>query len=81
MICGWWTRRLAPAAASVRNQTIITGPNSRPTTCVPNRWIANSPVRTARAIGSTIELRLGAATLTPSTADSTEMAGVIMPSP
>ena len=32
-------------------------------------------------IGSTISLRLGADTSSPSTADRTEIAGVIMPSP
>jgi hypothetical protein len=48
---------------------------------VPKRWIANSALSTATAIGSTIECRLGTATLTPSTAESTEIAGVIAPSP
>jgi hypothetical protein len=33
------------------------------------------------AIGSTTPLTAGAATSRPSTADSTEIAGVIMPSP
>ncbi len=70
-----------PITTSTVNHTAITGPNSLPTTPVPNRWIANSPVSTAIAIGSTSEARLGTATFNPSTADSTEIAGVIMLSP
>ena len=63
------------------NHTSITGPNSLPTTPVPKRWMKNSPVSTAIAIGSTSEDRLGTATFRPSTAESTEIAGVIMLSP
>ena len=70
-----------PITASTVNHTAITGPNSLPTTPVPKRWIANSAVSTAIAIGSTSEARLGTATFRPSTAESTEIAGVIMLSP
>ena len=63
------------------NHTAITGPNRLPTTPVPKRWIANSAVSTAIVIGSTSDARLGTATFSPSTADSTEIAGVIMLSP
>ena len=59
----------------------MTGPNSRPTAPVPKRWMANSTVRIASAIGTTSESSDGATTSRPSTADSTEIAGVIMPSP
>jgi hypothetical protein len=41
----------------------------------------NSSAITATVMGNTSEPRLGAATLSPSTAESTEMAGVIIPSP
>jgi hypothetical protein len=63
------------------NHTAITGPKAFPTTPVPKRWTANSTVRIASVIGTTSDSTLGAATSRPSTADSTEMAGVIMPSP
>ena len=63
------------------NHSAITGPNRRPTAPVPKRWMANSTVSTPSVIGSTIESSPGAATPRPSTAESTEIAGVIMPSP
>jgi len=70
-----------PAAVSTTNQTIITGPNARPMYSVPNFWAEKRTTRIAIVIGTTNSSRPGAATSTPSTADSTEMAGVIMPSP
>src|SRR5262249_53616067 len=72
---------MEPIKARTPNQIAITGPNRLPTTLVPKRWIANSRVRTAAAIGSTTEARLGTATFNPSTAESTEIAGVITLSP
>ncbi len=56
------------------------GANSRPTVVVPWRWIANSPATTAIVQGRMIDDKLGAATSMPSTADSTEIAGVSIPS-
>ncbi len=41
----------------------------------------NSAIRIASEIGTTRWARLGVATLSPSTAEITEIAGVIMPSP
>ena len=38
-------------------------------------------ISTTSEIGTTFEARLGEATFSPSTADMTEIAGVIMPSP
>ena len=64
-----------------RTTRAITGPNRRPTAPVPKRWIANSTVRIASAIGTTSESSDGDTTSSPSTAESTEIAGVIMPSP
>ncbi len=64
-----------------RNQTSITGPNSLPTRSVPWRWNRNSAVRTTSVIGTTQVCSAGAATLRPSTAPSTEIAGVMTPSP
>ena len=70
-----------PAAARIVNHSAITGPNSRPTAPVPKRWMANSAVRMASAIGMTSDSSEGDTTCRPSTAERTEMAGVIMPSP
>jgi len=72
---------LTPAAAKAANHTNMTGPNSLPTTPVPKRWITNNTVNTVNVIGNTSCPNPGTATLTPSTADNTEMAGVMMPSP
>ena len=59
----------------------MTGPNSAPIRLVPNRCATNSTVRIVTEIGTTRWESPGAATLSPSTADSTEMAGVITESP
>ena len=53
----------------------------RPTFSVPCFCIENMITSTTRVIGITKRLRSGAATSSPSTADSTEIAGVITPSP
>ena len=65
------------------NHSSITGPNSQPTAPVPNRCAANSATRITSAIGSISPLGFnpGVATFSPSTADVTEIAGVIIPSP
>ena len=81
MIAGSTTTSRRPASAMAMNQTTITGPNAPPTALVPNRCTANSTASTAIVIGTTTSLRLGETTSTPSTADSTEIAGVMTPSP
>ena len=73
----WFT----PRAASVKNQTSMIGPNNRPTIPVPARWMENSASRITQVIGTTPSFKAGLATARPSTALSTEMAGVITPSP
>ena len=70
-----------PIAASARNHSTITGPNTFPTRSVPKRCAANSPASTTRAIGTTKRSSPGAATSSPSTAPITVMAGVMTPSP
>ena len=65
----------------VKNQTSIIGPNSAPTRPVPRLWMAKSPTRTTHVSGMTTGLSAGVATSSPSIALSTEMAGVIIPSP
>ena len=47
----------------------------------PLLWITKSPTRMTRVIGTTARARPGASTFSPSTALSTEIAGVIAPSP
>ena len=59
----------------------MTGPKNSPTRDVPPRWIVNNAMMIAIEIGSTSLLSPGAAIDKPSTADSTETAGVIMLSP
>ena len=78
---GLLTMPLMPQAAITPNHSSMTGPNSRPTARVPSRWMTNSPTRMTPVIGSTMSPTDGAATCTPSIAESTEMAGVIMLSP
>ena len=63
------------------NQTTITGPKTRPITWVPKRWIAKRATSTAIVYRHHQRLRLGTATFTPSTAERTEIAGVMIPSP
>ena len=63
------------------NHTIITGPKSRPIVAVPRLCTGNSATMITAVIGTTKSLKSGSMTLRPSTADSTEMAGVIMLSP
>ncbi len=64
-----------------RNQTTITGPNIRPTAAVPRRWVAKRTTMIAAVIGTIRCASEGWTTFSPSTAESTEIAGVIMLSP
>lgn len=56
---------------------VIVGPNRRPTRAEPSRWEANSATMITAVIGTMNRSMLGSTTLRPSTADSTEIAGVI----
>ena len=49
--------------------------------CVPCFWMMNSPIRITTVIGTTAGASDGASTFKPSMALSTEIAGVITPSP
>ncbi len=71
----------AATAAMLMNQTSVAGPKTAPTPAVPRRCTAKRAVRIATVIGSTQNSSRGAATSSPSTALSTEIAGVITPSP
>ena len=71
---------LMPHTPMTTNQTTITGPNRRATLAVPSRWTRRGD-DDRRGDRDDQVLSDGAATLRPSTADSTEIAGVIMLSP
>ena len=64
-----------------RNQTTITGPNSRPIRWVPWCWMANRPTRMTSVTGRMNDAKPGAASFSPSIAESTDIAGVMTPSP
>ena len=57
------------------------GPNSPPTAPVPNRCTKNNAIRIPSESGTTCAASVGDATCRPETADTTEIAGVSMPSP
>src|SRR6185369_14752357 len=78
---GLVTIQRAPRSPSVTNHTIVTGPNMRPIAPVPRRCTTNSVVRMTIAPGSTKCSSRGVATARPSIALSTEIAGVMNPSP
>ncbi len=63
------------------NHAITIGPNSVPMRPVPRLWTENRPIRIATVIGITTGRSAGVTTSRPSTAESTEIAGVSMPSP
>jgi hypothetical protein len=59
----------------------ITGPKMPPMKPAPLLCIRNSPIRMMTVSGTTAGASDGASTLRPSIADSTEIAGVMAPSP
>ena len=63
------------------NHTVMIGPNTRPTLPVPRHCMANSATMTTAEIGRMYWVALGVTISSPSTADSTEIAGVMTPSP
>ena len=63
------------------NQIIMIGPNRPPTAPVPNRCTRKSAINTPSESGTTCAASVGEATLRPDTAETTEIAGVSIPSP
>jgi hypothetical protein len=63
------------------NHTPVIGPNQAATRAVPWLWTANRPIRITRLAGRTKRSNAGVTSVSPSTADSTEIAGVISESP
>ena len=71
----------APNTPMTTNQATMTGPNSRPMLSVPRCWITNSPIRITSVTGTMNFSNPGATSFNPSIADSTDIAGVMTPSP
>ena len=63
------------------NQATVTGPNTAPMPPVPRFCMANRITRMTQVIGTTNGEKALVATSSPSTAESTEIAGVMTPSP
>ena len=63
------------------NQSNAIGPNTRPTLEEPLNWMTKRPVSSPIVIGATRREKIGPTTSSPSTAESTLIAGVIIPSP
>ncbi len=63
------------------NHTIITGPKTLPTAPVPRFCSLKRPVRMTSEMGTIHAVSLGSTSVTPSTAEITEIAGVIIESP
>ena len=70
-----------PRIEIVANQTSVTGPKKRPMPPVPRFCTANRQNNTTSVSGITQSLKRGDTTSRPSMADSTEIAGVMTPSP
>ena len=70
-----------PARPIARNHSAVTGPNTLATLPVPKRWTANRIARINSVIGTTYRSKVGVTTVRPSTAESTEIAGVMIASP
>jgi hypothetical protein len=70
-----------PSTARAANHSNVIGPNNLPMLPVPRRWMKNNPVSTPMVTGRMNFSNAGVMTLRPSTAESTEMAGVMSASP
>ena len=69
------------ASAIARNQITMIGPKNFATRLVPWLCTRNRARMIARVIGSTEFSKAGVTSFSPSTAESTEMEGVMTPSP
>ena len=70
-----------PSTAMTANHSSITGANALPIVEVPKRCTTNKATRITTASGITNGFSVEVTTLTPSRALSTEIAGVMTPSP
>ena len=69
-----------PAEMAMNHKTMI-GPNRVATAAVPRDWAANKAMRITADNGSTISAKDGETSFNPSTAERTEIAGVMTASP
>ena len=69
------------SAAIVTKNSIITGPKNAAILAVPWLWTRKSARMIAKVIGRMYGSSLGVTSFRPSTAERTEIAGVIMASP
>ena len=70
-----------PSAAITTNHSTMIGPKALPMPAVPRFCTQNSTNRISSVSGMTSLRNAGETTSSPSTADSTVMAGVMTPSP
>ena len=63
------------------NQMSVIGPKNRPIPSVPRRWSENKMSKISNVVGTTACVSVGEINAKPSTADKTEIAGVMTPSP
>ncbi len=70
-----------PATAMATNQTSVIGPKKAATFAVPRDCTANNATRITTVIGTTYASNAGVTIFKPSTAESTDSAGVMMASP
>ena len=80
-IAGFATISTAPATAITMNQRIMIGAKKVATRAVPRDCTANSATRITTVSGSTYGPNAAVATSRPSTAESTDSAGVISVEP
>jgi hypothetical protein len=80
-ICGVPATATIPVTPIARNQTTMIGPKMWPTFSVPRDWIRKSASSSAAEIGTMYAVNALEMTLMPSTAEMTEIAGVMTPSP
>ena len=65
----------------IRKNATMIGPKNAATPAVPRRWTENSTIRMTTVAGSTNGSSCGSTCLRPSSADMTEIAGVMIASP
>ncbi len=65
----------------MRKNAIMIGPKKAATPAVPRLWTRNSRIRITTVAGRTKGARSGSTCFSPSSAESTEIAGVMMASP
>jgi len=80
-ILGRSTMCMTPSTAMQANHTSVMGPKNLPMPAVPRFCTRNRHSRMTSVMGMMNRCSAGDMTSIPSTADSTEMAGVMTPSP